>query len=126
MSKMLPYPGRYESHGSWMRRCDEWERDRNQWRREQAARHTNWGGYHYYTTENFDTPVIQKIENEEFLVIKRGYGYRSSYFIENFAIKHGLSFKRFNGNGLKGICERIDGIAYKDSKLDEIYSCDDH
>lgn len=28
----LPYPGRYESHDSWMRRCDEWERNRD-WNR---------------------------------------------------------------------------------------------
>jgi len=39
MSKnMLPYPGKNESHDSWMRRCDDWDRNR---KNEQESR---WAG----------------------------------------------------------------------------------
>ena len=44
---MLPYPSRYESHRSWSSRCDEYEANQARWRREQAARNTNWGGSNY-------------------------------------------------------------------------------
>jgi hypothetical protein len=39
-----------------MRRCDEYDRDQARWRREQAARATNWGGYNY-------RPVLNNVEN---------------------------------------------------------------
>lgn len=119
----LPYPGRYESHGSWMRRCDEYERDQQRWRREQAARHTNWGGYHY-TPVAFD--VVYTLNNgQKIKAVKVGYGFRNAYRVKEFATKNFLSFI-FDSNGLKGICERIDCVAFKDPLIDEIYSNDNH
>lgn len=120
---MLPYPGRYESHDSWMRRCDEYHRDQARWRKQQAARHTNWGGYHY-------TPVAENIiytlcDGTKIDAVKVGFGRRNSRRVKRWAQAHGLSYIQ-DSNGLPGICKRVDGVAFRDSKLDEVYSDDSH
>ena len=40
MSSQLPYPGRYESHNSWIGRCNEWSNGRKYWNQELNYRFT--------------------------------------------------------------------------------------
>lgn len=119
---MLPYPGRYESFNSWDSRCKAWENDRDRWRKEQAARSTNWGGYHYTPVENFVSVTLPDGKKVE--AVKVGYGWRNRYRVKAFAARNFLAFAE-SSNGLAGICERKDGIAYKAPDF-EAYNNDNH
>ena len=63
---------------------------------------------------------------EKVQAVRIGYGWRASCAVENFAREHALGFDRFNGNGCTGMCERMDGIAYKLGKQAEVYDNDNH
>lgn len=105
----LPYPGRYESHRSWMSRCDDYERDQACWRKRQAQRSTNWGGYNY-------RPVVTDIENYKLEdgrivhAIKICRGNAQANRARRFAIKNSLAFcKETIGRGMTA---RTDGVAF--------------
>lgn len=122
----LPYPGRYESHDSWMRRCDEYHR----WNRRSQSRGLRGRPYKRYieggkdgTCETFvkiagqyqkvKIPMMDEREGKLVRIYKRGYGYQNSMRVRDFAEKHGLHFAKYNGNGCQGMCERTDGIAFR-------------
>ena len=122
MSRLLPYPGHHESFSSWDYRCKQWERNR----------------YSNQSKGLSGKPDKQGIDNDSYLkdlngkkveVVKTGYGCPASKRVERFASYYGYDFARYNGNGHSGMCERVDGIAYKGKKYFnrfEVYDNDDH
>lgn len=121
---MLPYPGRYESHRSWMRRCDEYERDRQRYFKSLT------GGLSGKPNEQGirkDLNLKEKLDDgREVEVVRKGYGWRASQAVKIWAEHNGFDFV-YGGNGCSGMCERTDGIAYKGPKYqkrEEIYNKD--
>lgn len=148
---MLPYPGRYESHDSWMRRCDEWESNRRWYNNQQSGLSgkpnrqgvvkeptkripvNTWvktkGGGISLTYEYVNTPLTREINGKSFEVVRVGYGKRASRSVKVFAEQNGFDFIRENGNGCSGMCKRVDAFAYKGGKYfsrEMIYNDDNH
>lgn len=128
MSKShLPYPGRNESFQSWDFRCKQWERGRysNQSQglsgkpNAQGVRELNPTGEHYCSRTNNNFP----------LAVRVGFGYRAMRSVERWAMQNGYDFAQFSGNMASGMCERIDGVAYKGEKYFAriaVYNNDNH
>lgn len=107
---MLPYPGKYESHNSWMRRCDEYDSNRRRWNAEQNARNTNWGGYNYI-------PVKKNVEytfpdGRKVLAVKVISGWSRSHSARENANKKGLKFEEVR-LPKKSIAGRREYVFYK-------------
>lgn len=119
----LPYPGRNESFDSWDRRCKEYERDQARWRKEQADRSANWGGYNYRPVQanvDYVTPA-----GERLTAIKVNCSRSRGGMIRRFAVKHGLAFARFVWGS--GMTARTDNVAFQPTeKMVERYNDDDH
>jgi len=105
----LPYPGRSESHGSWNRRCDEYYRDQARWRKEQASRSTNWGGYNYLKVLN-NVPNYNLKDGRVVFAVKICRGSACAERARTFAVKNGLAFVPETLG--RGITSRIDGVAF--------------
>ncbi len=120
MSNQLPYPGRYESHDSWMRRCDEWKRERNRWNQELNSRQTSSKSGRHGKVEVFHndkTWGLYAEGNRAINQLKVFFGLTAS-FSETYAVESGeASFfprKHFfvehikNANGCGGMYGRDD------------------
>lgn len=122
----LPYPGKYESFASWDYRCKEWELNR---RRSQSRGLSGRPNKRYIeggkdgTREEYvkiagkyqkvKLPMIGTHNGLKIRIYKIGYGYQNAMRVQTFAQKNGFSFYKKNGNGYSGMCERIDGVAFK-------------
>jgi hypothetical protein len=129
MSKShLPYPGRHESHESWMRRCDEWQENR---RRSQSRGLSGSPEYHGLAFEGrgvewqrvriasqwhtVEVPHFAEHEGKRVRVLRYGWGSKTAYRVRDWAKKRGLQFARLiNANGHHGMCGRDDGMAYRE------------
>lgn len=124
MSKLLPYPGRYESHENWMRRCDEWVASRRSSNRRGLSGKPDHHGYkNVEKGEVFELPDGRRVE-----IARYGYGSQYSQLTEKFADANGFGFHGFRLG--RGMTARYDGVAYIDDSKnkirDEVYSDDDH
>lgn len=110
---MLPYPGRYESNASWDRRCDEYERNQRDWRRQQAARNTNWGGNNYIPVQKnveYIFPDGRKVLAHRVIV-----GDSRSRSARDAAAKKGLKFEKVYLAGKTVITSRTEYVFYKEN-----------
>lgn len=103
---MLPYPGRYESHDSWMRRCDSYDADQ---RRQQQASQSNWGGYNYLPVLN-NVPNYKLQDGRVVFAVKICRGSGQAERARAFAAKNGLCFVKETLG--RGITSRVDGVAF--------------
>lgn len=60
-----------------------------------------------------DIPMMGEHNGRQIRIYKIGYGWQNSQRVWRFAQKNGLEFHRYNGNGCSGMCERMDGMAFK-------------
>ena len=118
---MIPYPGRHESHDSWMRRCAEYERAQDRRRKEQAARSSKWGGYNYRPIKNDVTYVRE--DGTRIAAVKVGEGSGNLGQVRRYALKHALAY--FTETVGRGLTMRTDGVAYVAPDYDQ-YNNDDH
>ncbi len=110
----LPYPGRYESHDHWMRRCDEWERQRDERRRSQASRSWTSGQPNKSGVERPVTPVAYALPDGQIVsAVAFAFGSKASGRLARWAEKHGCQCLRYIGNGCHGKYARHDAVAYK-------------
>jgi hypothetical protein len=119
---MIPYPRHNESSRAWTSRCEEYERDQARWRKEQAARFTNWGGYNYRPVLN-DCPNYRLEDGRIVHAIKVCRGASQANRARNFAIKNGLCFVKETIG--RGMTKRTDGVAFVAPQF-ECYNSDDH
>lgn len=122
----LPYPGRHESHDSWMRRCDEAQR----WQRRSQSRGLLGRPDKRYVEGGKDgteetnvkiagrwtlvrVPMCGEVDGRPVRIMRRGYGYQNALRTRDYAEKHGLQFRMYDGNGRHGMCNRTDGEAFR-------------
>lgn len=58
-------------------------------------------------------PMFGEHEGRKIRVLKRGYGYQNACRIRDYAKRHGLQFRMYDGNGRHGMCNRTDGEAFR-------------
>lgn len=129
MSKShLPYPGKYESHASWLYRCQEWENNR---RRSQSRGLRGKPDFHGLAHEGrgvelqqvkiagrvhtVEVPHFAELAGTRVRVLRYGYGSATAGRVRQWADKRGVKFARLvNANGHHGMCSRTDGMAYRE------------
>jgi hypothetical protein len=122
MSSHLPYPGRYESHHSWMRRCDKWESNRRSWDRMRGGLS---GKPDYYGYADYKIDDICELPNgQKVPVIRYAWGAKYSHRLELWARNNFLSFYHIKIG--QGMTARYDCVVYKNPIINDIYSNDDH
>lgn len=108
----LPYPRYNESHDAWMRRCDDWESQRNRSRHS----HAEWtsGRPSRQGIEHYSPPICESLpDGSTVQVVRRGFGNQAARRVEAWARKHGHAFSIIrNANGCHGKYSRTDGIAF--------------
>lgn len=58
-------------------------------------------------------PMLGEHEGRKIRILKRGYGWQNSQRVKDFAVKNGLQFRMYDGNGRTGMCKRTDGEAFR-------------
>lgn len=146
MSKMLPYPGRYESDSSWEFRCKQWENNRSERNRELNARSTNWSGYNY-------RPVVvggeYRLPDGRAVTVEKTFPSRSKLDrAKSFARRNFLVLLKVQLGNPNVITSREDFLAvkpenalvglevipvgrapeggWKQRSMDRVYNCDKH
>jgi|ERR1700722_8033390 len=142
MSKShLPYPGKFESHNSWMSRCDQWKKNRHRNQSRGLSGKPDFHGYkpiseNYTFAYNPQTNCDQTVACAELIigtlkpdqrvnVVKYGWGSQYAGMTQIFAQRNGFGYACLKFG--QGMTARYDGIAYDISELrNAVYSNDDH